>query len=232
MSDTIENVVDTDRTASPARPRLAPVVAGALTLAVATAWFVGAANSPSDHLAAEQETLTAVAARSEDVVEADDDAVVEPLPLVTYEVFLDRDPFTAVVPEPVTAAAATDGTPDESATVDGGTTTGDGTTVPSEPDVVTDANDDVPQGTDPGLSCTTGEQLNCDGLIVSLIEIREDGDGGLLAVIQVDTTIYEVGVGDRFAGNFAVSSITEDGVEVFYGDAPLGRMQEGERVLK
>jgi hypothetical protein len=54
-----------------------------------------------------------------------------------------------------------------------------------------------------------GDDLVCNGRVVSLIEIRTGEDGSRVAIIQVDTTIYEVAAGDTFAGNFVVQSISE-----------------------
>jgi hypothetical protein len=165
-----------------------------------------------------------------DTAEAAAEAVAAELPLVTYEVFLDRDPFDPVVPEPVAATAPTSET--------GGEPSEDGTdpTAPTDPNAQpTDpapAPTPVPDGTvDQSGGCVAGEQLVCNGRVLSLIEIRTTEDGERLAIIQVDTTIYEVGVGETFAGNFRVQSITEDQVLVQYGD-DVDRLEVGDRVLK
>jgi hypothetical protein len=167
--------------------------------------------------------------------EVEGDEVVDDLPLVTYEVFLDRDPFDPVVPEPVAATTATEGTgetadPDGTDPVDSadpGVTPVDGTdpdpTAPSPPTTGAPA---------PSPVCTSGEQqIECNGRTVSLIEIRTDDDGQLVAIIQVDTTIYEVREGDTFAGSFRVQSITDEGVLLQYGD-DVEPLEVGDRVLK
>jgi hypothetical protein len=165
-----------------------------------------------------------------DTVDATAEEVAAELPLVTYEVFLDRDPFDPVVPEPVAATAPTSET--------GGEPSEDGTdpTAPTDPNAQpTDpapVPTPVPDGTvDQSGGCVAGEQLVCNGRVLSLIEIRTTEDGERVAIIQVDTTIYEVGVGETFAGNFRVQSITEDQVLVQYGD-DVDRLDVGDRVLK
>jgi hypothetical protein len=161
----------------------------------------------------------------------------EELPLVTYEVFLDRDPFEAVVPEPVSATASP--ASGEGTAIDGGTTTGDGTI--TEPPTGDGAGEEPTSPAPPatndggstgGAACRSGETVTCDGRAVSVIEIRQGDDGEFVAVIQVDTTIYEVRQGDHFAGSFVVASITETEVGLFYGDEPVERLREGDRVLK
>jgi len=52
-----------------------------------------------------------------------------------------------------------------------------------------------------------------------------------MAVIQVDTTIYEVRVGETFAGSFLLRSIDGRCVNVLYGDDGF-RLCEGDRVMK
>jgi hypothetical protein len=186
----------------------------------------------------EELTLASAATATEDTVEAEvDEVVVDELPLVTYEVFLDRDPFDPVVPEPVNATATGDGQT-EGETADGGT--GEGSETPADPSEPTDPGGVPPAtGTPPATppaqgadTCTPdGDDLVCNGRVVSLIEIRTGDDGELLAVIQVDTTIYEVGAGDTFAGSFRVQSITETDVLIQYGD-DVDRFEVGDRVLK
>jgi hypothetical protein len=163
----------------------------------------------------------------------------ETLPLVTYEVFLDRDPFDPVVPEPVAEAAATETATAEGGVGDttdgsGGTTdltggTTDGTTPPP-----TDAGDGatVPVQPPPTGGCTTGEDgYVCDGRVVSLLDIRTDEDGQPVAIVQVGSTVYEARVGETFAGTFRVQSISGDQVFLLYGDDGFD-LREGDRVLK
>jgi hypothetical protein len=163
----------------------------------------------------------------------------ETLPLVTYEVFLDRDPFDPVVPEPVAETATTETTTATGGVGDttdgsGGTTdltggTTDGTPAPP-PENVGGAPD--PAQPAPSSGCTTGEDgLVCDGRVVSLLDIRTDEDGELVAIVQVGSTVYEARVGETFAGTFRVQSITADQVFLLFGDDGFG-LSEGDRVLK
>jgi hypothetical protein len=221
--------------------RLALAALGAALLA-GLLWFLVVAPL----IGGDAEELTVVnaaaAATGDTVAEASEaEAAIEDLPLVTYEVFLDRDPFDPVVPEPVSTTEtvagdgeATDGTGD-------GAATGDGSETPTDPNGGTDPVGTPPPaaGTPPasppaqgvGSCVADGDDLVCNGRVVSLIEIRTGDDGELLAVVQVDTTIYEVGIGDAFAGSFRVHSISETEVLIQYGD-DVDRFEVGDRVLK
>jgi hypothetical protein len=166
--------------------------------------------------------------------QVEDAEVMDELPLVTYEVFLDRDPFDPVVPEPVAATTATEST-GETADPDGADPVD-----PADPGVTpvdgTDPDPNAPPPPSPAAPappvCTSGEQqIECNGRTVSLIEIRTDDDGQLVAIIQVDTTIYEVREGETFAGSFRVQSISDEGVLLQYGD-DVEPLEVGDRVLK
>jgi hypothetical protein len=149
------------------------------------------------------------------------------LPIVTYEIYLSRDPFDPVVPEPTSAATsggaeATQasgaiqpslGLPDPEDPAD-----------PADPIDPTDPNEDVRQS-----GCRGEAEVICDGRVVTLIGIRDDGEPR--AAIQVDTTVYDVGVGDRFAEYFQVRSIEGGCANLLYGDDGF-RVCEGDRVLK
>jgi hypothetical protein len=166
--------------------------------------------------------------------------VLDELPLVTYEVFLDRDPFDPVVPEPIAAtepvAEGTETSTDGTAT-DGAT---DGTATDGTPTDGVAGGQPPAEGTPPAAgppsssvgSCVAeGDDLVCNGRVVSLIEIRTGEDGSRVAIIQVDTTIYEVAEGETFAGNFVVQSISETEVYIQYGD-DVDRFEVGDRILK
>jgi hypothetical protein len=239
--DDMDAGTDTVTERDPRRLVLAAV--GALLLG-GLLWFL--VVSPLMGGGAQELTVVNAATTADDTVaEADEpdeaEVVVEDLPLVTYEVFLDRDPFDPVVPEPVSTTEtvagdgeATDGTGD-------GAATGDGSETPTDPNGETDPVGTPPPaaGTPPasppaqgvGSCVADGDDLVCNGRVVSLIEIRTGDDGELLAVVQVDTTIYEVGIGDAFAGSFRVHSISETEVLIQYGD-DVDRFEVGDRVLK
>lgn len=155
----------------------------------------------------------AEAPTTEEPVEEPADAIAT-LPVVTYEVFLARDPFDPVVPEPTSTSGDGDTSPTDDATdsTDGSTT------------------DDGSSDDDPATGCGDEDEPVCDGRVVSLIEISEE-DGERVAVIQLDTTIYEVRVGDVFASSFLVQAIESDRVTLIYGDDVI-TLELGDRVLK
>lgn len=173
------------------------------------------------------------------------------LPLVTFEVFLARDPFDPVIPEPVAEVDDPTETSDP-ATSDGGNTDGadpddpsgangggdpaeeDGTSAPGGTSGPGNGSADA-SGDGSGVrpapdGCTDADEPVCDGRLVSLVEVAEV-DGQLVARVQVDSTIYEVRAGDTFAGNFLVQSVRTDGVTLVFGDDVV-RLAEGERILK
>ncbi|MEX0651805.1 MAG: hypothetical protein WD186_07245 [Actinomycetota bacterium] len=167
-----------------------------------------------------------------------------PSPTVTYEVFLARDPFDPVVP--LLAVGAGDGGPGVD-DVPGSPTSPTSPTAPGDPTSPGDPSSPGDPGSPgspgspgtpgnggappPSGGCTEGENLVCDGRVVSLIEIRTGDDGEPVAVIQVDSTIYEVRVGETFAGSFRLQSIGRDRVVLLYGDDAF-ELREGDRVLK
>lgn len=180
---------------------------------------------------APQEESSASEAPTDEPAE-DDEVVGDPdelLPLVTYEVFLARDPFEPLVP----SGGGGDGTGTTGGTdggttggTDGGTTGGtDGDTTGGTDGGTTDGGTD---GTDP---CTQNGEVVCDGHVVSLVDVFVDEDGTERAVIQVDESIYEVVAGQQFATNFQVSSIDPPCVTLLYGDDAFS-LCEGEQVLK
>ncbi len=83
-------------------------------------------------------------------------------------------------------------------------------------------------GSDP---CTGTEEVVCEGRVVSLVDVFVADDGSARAVVQVDTTLYEVGEGDTFAQNFQVLAIDPPCVTLLYGDDAF-TLCEGERTLK
>lgn len=92
-----------------------------------------------------------------------------------------------------------------------------------------DGDDDGGAG-DPG-PCTGDDEVVCDGHVVTLVDVFLDGDGTPVAVVQVDSTLYEVRRGDTFGQNFQVISIDPPCVTLLYGDDAF-TLCEGERTLK
>ncbi len=160
--------------------------------------------------------------------------------------FLARDPFDPVVPEPApdpaTDGGTVDGDPDSdpSDPSDPGSAPGSPTdlgTTPGSPTQPGPGTPGAPSPGDPGApgsppsgGCSNGEQVTCDGRLVSLIGVGSDG-GQATAIIQVDSTIYEASAGDRFAGRFLLRSIDGNCVTILYGDDAF-RLCEGDRTLK
>jgi hypothetical protein len=135
--------------------------------------------------------------------------------VTTYEVFLSRDPFARVIPEPAAPAPA----PGESPVP--GTDPGDPTD-PTDPGELPSTN---------GEECVQNAELVCNGRVVTVIDIFTDDDGTLTAVIRVNDTLYEVVEGDQFL-TFRVDRIDPPCVELMNGDADTFRICEGEAVLK
>jgi hypothetical protein len=175
-----------------------------------------AADQGSDPAASNVEDLpTAIS----DVSDVD----LAALPTVTYDVFLARDPFDPVVPEPVAAASET--VPTQPST---------------EPDVVqpvdTSTDDDFDATPDDGADATDacrgdgGEEVVCNGHVVTLQSLTDGAEP--LAVIQVDTAVYGVVPGQVFAERFQFLDVVDARtVRLLYGDEVF-RVTVGERVMK
>jgi hypothetical protein len=134
--------------------------------------------------------------------------------VTTYEVFLSRDPFARVIPEPAGAAPAP--------------APGQDPVPGTDPQDPTDPTDPT---TPPAEECVQNAELVCNGRVVTVIDIFEGDDGELTAVIRVNDTLYEVGEGDQFL-TFRVDSIDPPCVDLMNGDADTFRICEGEAVLK
>ncbi len=159
---------------------------------------------------------------------------------VTYDVFLSRDPFEPVVPEVEEPADDPSTTPDPAAPADPaapgtpavpGTPPTPGTpgtpTVPGEP-----ATPVAPTPGNPGdPRCVGDEELVCDGQVVTLIDIVTDTAGERVALVQVDSLVYEVRQGDVFATYFQLRAIDGACVTLLYGDDAF-RLCSGQAVLK
>ncbi|HEX5630994.1 MAG TPA: hypothetical protein VFY15_04990 [Acidimicrobiia bacterium] len=123
-----------------------------------------------------------------------------------------RDPFQPLVTAPETPGGET-------------TTTGaGGTTVPG-------TNTTVPGATTvPGGSTTTTVSDAPDGIRVKLLEVRETGSGRL-AVLEVDGETYSVLVGETFATDFKVVSLTANGGVFTYRGSAF-TLAVGQSILK
>lgn len=166
----------------------------------------------------------------------------ETLPVATYEVFLSRDPFRPVIPEPG-AGADGDGTTDGDGTDGDGTTDGDGADGDGTDGDGADGDGTDGDGTDGDGTdgdgtdgddegaCTGQDEVVCDGRVVSLVDVFVDDDGTPVAVVQVDNELFEVRDGDVFAENFQVMAVDPPCVTLLFGDDSF-TLCEGERVLK
>jgi hypothetical protein len=149
---------------------------------------------------------------SPDVVDA-----AQTLPITTTEIFLSRDPFNPVVPEPVETVDAVEIVDENGDVVD-----------PSDPDYVTSP---ILPGDPDAPGCVGQEEMICNGQVITLMDIARNIDDEPVAVIQVDTTIYEVVPGQTFAGDYQALLIDGACVTMLYGDEGF-RLCKGDVVLK
>jgi hypothetical protein len=201
---------------APARPRLrSAVLATGTGFAVLLAGFVvwmGTAPSETVRPTAlpDSATVVAEAEDEEDATATDEGLELIALPLVAYELFLARDPFEPVVPEPEPAPTDPSDPDDADGNGDGNVGNGDGNS---------DGNGNVTDGSGDASapSCTRGVEVVCDGRVLTVVEVLEE-NGEMVAVIQVDTMRWRVTVGDVFADIYQALSISADEVRVLYGD--------------
>ena len=121
-------------------------------------------------------------------------------PVVTTAVFLSRDPFDPVVPEPEPAVSETDTDPD-------------GTVDPLDPK----APPPIVPGNPGDPRCVGDRELVCDGQVVTLIDTTVM-NGEPVAIIKVGTTIDEVRVGQTFANSLTLVAIDGSTITILYGD--------------
>ena len=169
---------------------------------------------PADIAATEGEDGT----ETEDVAE---EAVA--LPMVSYELFLARDPFEPVVPEPEPEPEPEPDPTDPTDPAD-----------PADPGDPVDPTDPTdPTRPDPGVTngpCFGDIEVVCDGRVLTVIEVFQS-NGEFVAVLEVDTMRYEVRAGDTFADVFEVVSISADEVRLLFGDR-VTRVEVGDNALK
>jgi hypothetical protein len=137
--------------------------------------------------------------------------------VTTYEVFLSRDPFQPLLPQP----AAAPGDPGSGDPVPGDPVPGDPDPTPGDPSP-------TPAPTD---GCTQNAEVVCDGRVVTLVDTFVADDGTPTAVVRVDNEVFEVVEGQTFATNFRVRVVEPPCVELVFGDEAF-RLCEGEAVLK
>lgn len=125
-----------------------------------------------------------------------------------------RNPF-----EPLIDPPEGDGPPptDEGDT----TTTTDATSTTTGDDTTTTTGDTT-------TTTTLGDDP--DGTRVLLLEVRDE-NGALVAVVEVDGETFTVGVGETFAEDFKVVSLTETGGVFTFGDSAF-TLAVGQSILK
>ena len=129
---------------------------------------------------------------------------------VTYEVYLSRDPFDPVVPEPEpTATAVNQDDPGDGTVAPPGTVVGDG----ESPGGSTDG---APPPAEVTGRCAPDSPA-CAEQAVTVLEIGTRDDGTPNAVLQIGTLIYDVAAGDT-AGYYLVTAIEPRCVSLLYGD--------------
>lgn len=134
-----------------------------------------------------------------------------------FRVAQPRDPFAPLVTSPTTTTV-----PGESTTTSGGpTTTGGSTTSTSGGGSTTSTS---------GGSTTSTTGVNPTGKRVSLLEIR-DQSGVKTAVLTVDGQTYTVGVGDTFATDFKVISLSASSGVFMYRDSVF-TLAVGQSIIK
>ena len=134
------------------------------------------------------------------------------VPVMTYEVFLTRDPFQPVVPEDEPTPTLEPGDPSSPTSPD-----------PTSPTPVVPRDPEDP-------ACVGSEEVVCEGRVLSLLDITTM-NGEPLAVGQVDTIVYQVFEEQVFAGNFRVHAIDGSCLSVLYGDDSF-RLCLGDTILK
>ena len=208
----------------------AGIVAGLAVMATLLLVFAVLSGGPAgtpDQPTAMPPATPVVEADEDDTATTVQDAASPVVPVVTYEVFLSRDPFEPVVPDdtPEPVSDPTDPT-DPTAPTD-----------PSDPTSPTSPTDPSNGGatpvspTDP--RCSNGAEVVCEGRVLTAVDIFRGDDGELVAVIQVDTTEFEVRRGQEFSSNpvFRVLDITATTVTLQSGDAAF-TLTAGDTVLK
>ena len=99
----------------------------------------------------------------------------------------------------------------------------------SEPPVTSSTLPGQTTTTEPGATTTT-EGFDPEETRVVLLEIREEG-GVDKAVLTVDGVTYVVAVGETFADNFKVVSLSDDSGVFLYGDSAF-TLAVGQAILK
>ena len=200
------------------RSRRRLVLAAVALVALAATVFVASIGADDAHGAslptAEPVADDDVDPTSNEVVEEGETGVTE-APMMTYEVFLTRDPFQPVVPEEESDPTLAPPDPSDPTSPDAMNPTSPTPVTPRDP-------------TDP--ACVGSEEVVCDGRVLSLVDITTLNDQAL-AVVQVDTIVYQVLKDQLFADGFQVRAFDGTCVSMLYGDDGF-RLCLGDTILK
>ena len=191
------------------------IVVGALVVLLGLVWFFflrGGGEEPAGPVAP-----PAAPAPTEEPVDIDEPDDADDAPVETFEVFAPRDPF-----EPLISAAGAGG-----GGGDAGTEPGDGTDGDDGDGTGTDGD-----GTGTGTGTTDGDAGSRDvgGRRVKVVDVYREG-GQDRAQIQVDSTVYTVDEGERFAENFQLVAASGQCATMLFGDDEF-TLCEGEEILK
>jgi hypothetical protein len=221
---------------APERSRL-PLLLGLLgvvaALGVGAFLFLGDGDPAGDPAAAPVATsdtapdaVSAADAGGEETVD-----LVAALPTVTYDVYLSRDPFDPVVPEPVPTSTSTSDGSDSNSTENGDDADADSDRGTGDDSTDRSGDRDDEGGRSENGTCRGEDEVVCAGKVVTLVEIRRPEGSVPTAIVQVDDAMYEVESGQVFAGSFVVRTIDGSCVSILYGDDGF-TLCEGDRVLK
>lgn len=136
-----------------------------------------------------------------------------------FQVEQPRDPFRPLITVPEIDDTSTTLPGDTTTTVPGDTTTTTGT-----------GGTTTTSTTVAGSTTTTTQGDSPDQVRVVLLEVRDES-GVLVAVVEVDGVQYTVRVGDTFATDFKVVSLTENGGVFTFGDTAF-TLAVGQSILK
>ncbi len=140
-------------------------------------------------------------------------------PEETFEVFESKDPFRPLVSAGAAPGTTTGGTAGAPAT--GGTTTGGtagGTT------------GGTTGGAAPGGPGAAGGSAPSGGQRIQLVDVFEE-NGSQRAQVKVGSTVHTVSVGQTFADNFKLVSVSGNCATMLHGDDKF-TLCEGEEVIK
>lgn len=190
------------------------MILGGLVVLLAALWFFFLRGGGDDaELAVTPTPAPATEAAPEETAAPEEGRGDRRGAVETFEIFAPKDPFA-----PLILAAGAGG---------GGGATGD---VAGGEETVGDILGEGENDGDGGQPGDGGRDESIGGHRVRLIDVFSEG-GRQRAQIQVDGTVYTVDVGEVFADNFELVSISGNCATVLFGDDQFS-ICEGEEILK